>query len=180
MASSSRNDSENTLVPPSKYPGERMGLPQTGPRSVGRFGRRLVAIILDWVIASALITLLTGANYFTLLLASLDAQDAYKLNDSALNLESVQMSNLALTAHQTMVFFLFIALQILGIWILKGSLGHRIMGMYVVDVLGRKLAWWRPIVRTVLLVLVIPALVWDSDQRGFHDKVAGTILLRAK
>ena len=27
-------------------------------------------------------------------------------------------------------------------------------------------------------VIVIPALVWDSDQRGFHDKVAGTVLIR--
>ena len=27
--------------------------------------------------------------------------------------------------------------------------------------------------------LVVPALVWDSDQRGFHDKVAGTVLIRA-
>jgi hypothetical protein len=27
-------------------------------------------------------------------------------------------------------------------------------------------------------VLVLPALVWDSDQRGFHDKVAGTVLIR--
>jgi hypothetical protein len=26
---------------------------------------------------------------------------------------------------------------------------------------------------------VIPVLVWDSDQRGFHDKIAGTVLIRA-
>jgi len=25
---------------------------------------------------------------------------------------------------------------------------------------------------------VIPVLVWDSDQRGFHDKIAGTVLVR--
>jgi hypothetical protein len=34
-------------------------------------------------------------------------------------------------------------------------------------------------VRTLLLCLVIPVLVWDSDQRGFHDKIAGTVLIRA-
>jgi hypothetical protein len=33
-------------------------------------------------------------------------------------------------------------------------------------------------VRTALLMVVVPALVWDSDQRGFHDKVAGTVLIR--
>ena len=43
-------------------------------------------------------------------------------------------------------------------------------------------AWvglWRPIVRTVLLVLVIPAVIWDADQRGLHDKAAGTVLVRS-
>jgi hypothetical protein len=34
-------------------------------------------------------------------------------------------------------------------------------------------------VRSVLLMIVIPALVWDSDHRGFHDKIAGTVLVRA-
>jgi len=25
---------------------------------------------------------------------------------------------------------------------------------------------------------VIPAVIWDADQRGLHDKAAGTVLLR--
>ena len=43
-------------------------------------------------------------------------------------------------------------------------------------------AWvglWRPIIRTVLLVFVIPAVIFDSDQRGLHDLAAGTVLIRA-
>ena len=32
--------------------------------------------------------------------------------------------------------------------------------------------------RTVLLCLVIPAVVWDSDGRGLHDRVAGTAIVR--
>ena len=38
---------------------------------------------------------------------------------------------------------------------------------------------WRPIVRTALLIVVIPAVIWDADQRGLHDKAAGTVLVRA-
>jgi hypothetical protein len=38
---------------------------------------------------------------------------------------------------------------------------------------------WRPIVRTLLLIVVIPAVVWDADQRGLHDKAAGTVLIRS-
>ena len=32
--------------------------------------------------------------------------------------------------------------------------------------------------RTILLCLVVPAVVWDSDGRGLHDRVAGTAIVR--
>jgi uncharacterized RDD family membrane protein YckC len=44
-----------------------------------------------------------------------------------------------------------------------------------------KPAWigvWRPIVRTVLLALFVPALITDRDRRGIHDRLAGTVLVR--
>jgi hypothetical protein len=34
------------------------------------------------------------------------------------------------------------------------------------------------VVRTVLLCLAIPALIWDADLRGLHDRAAGTMLVR--
>jgi hypothetical protein len=30
----------------------------------------------------------------------------------------------------------------------------------------------------VLLCIVIPAVIWDSDQRGMHDRLSGTVLVR--
>jgi hypothetical protein len=51
--------------------------------------------------------------------------------------------------------------------------------MRVVPLAGGWVGLWRPVVRTCCCMLVVPALVWDSDQRGFHDKVAGTVLIRA-
>src|SRR5215212_3158330 len=33
------------------YPGERLGRPADGPRSLASFGRRLVALVVDWVVA---------------------------------------------------------------------------------------------------------------------------------
>jgi uncharacterized RDD family membrane protein YckC len=73
----------------------------------------------------------------------------------------------------------FIALQIVFIPTLGGSLGHRAVGLRVVALAGGWVGIWRPVVRTLLLAIVIPAVVWDSDQRGFHDKVAGTVLIRS-
>ncbi|NLA65553.1 MAG: RDD family protein, partial [Leucobacter sp.] len=70
-------------------------------------------------------------------------------------------------------------MQIIFIPTIGGSLGHRLVGLHVVSIAGGWVGLWRPIVRTLLLVLVIPVLVWDSDQRGFHDKIAGTVLIRS-
>ena len=72
----------------------------------------------------------------------------------------------------------FAVLQVVFIPTIGGSVGHRLLGLRVVALVGGWVGLWRPIVRSVLLTLVIPAIVWDSDQRGFHDKVAGTVLLR--
>jgi hypothetical protein len=36
----------------------------------------------------------------------------------------------------------------------------------------------RGAVRSVLLSLAVPALVWDRDQRGLHDRFVGTVLRR--
>ena len=35
----------------SKFPGERLGLPESGPRSMARAGRRILALCIDWALA---------------------------------------------------------------------------------------------------------------------------------
>lgn len=77
------------------------------------------------------------------------------------------------------ITLVFVVLQIVFIPTLGGGIGHRLAGMRVVPLTGGWVGLWRPIVRSVLLGMVIPALVWDSDQRGFHDKVAGTVVVRS-
>lgn len=44
-------NTDGTTLPPPEWPGQRLGLPEDGPRSVGRLGRRLAAIAIDWGIA---------------------------------------------------------------------------------------------------------------------------------
>jgi uncharacterized RDD family membrane protein YckC len=73
---------------------------------------------------------------------------------------------------------IFAIVQIVFIPTLGGSPGHRLLGLRVQRVTGGWPGLWRPVVRTLLLVLVIPAVIWDGDNRGLHDKAAGTVLLR--
>ena len=126
---------------PSGWPGRRLGLPESGPRSVGRFGRRLATLAIDW--GTAVVISIAFFQY-----------DSW----ATLGVFALAQVVLLLTAN--------------------GSIGHLLLGMRVVPVTGGYLGLWRPFVRTLLLCLVIPAVIWDRDQRGMHDRLAGTVLVR--
>ncbi len=128
-------------------------MPQTGTGSIARPGRRIGALLIDYVAATIIATGFLGYDQF------------------------------ALPAEAGLTMFapmgVFALLQILFIPTAGGSPGHRILGMRVVRLGGGWVGVWRPIVRTLLIVVVIPAVIWDADQRGVHDKVTGLVLIRA-
>ena len=70
------------------------------------------------------------------------------------------------------------ALQVIFITTLSGSLGHLIFGLRLVPLNPAWVGIVKPIIRTILLCVVIPAVIWDTDQRGLHDRLVGTILVR--
>jgi uncharacterized RDD family membrane protein YckC len=45
---------------------------------------------------------------------------------------------------------------------------------------GERLALWRAVVRTALLMLLLPALVVDADGRGLHDRLTDTAVVRER
>jgi uncharacterized RDD family membrane protein YckC len=133
-------------LPPSRWPGERLGLPDQGPLSVGRAGRRMLGLLIDYALAMALA--------FTVFRYTFLDYNGFVVTGT------------------------YVLLQVVFIPTIGGSIGHRLVGLRVIPLAGGWVGPWRPIVRSVLLGLAFPALVWDSDQRGFHDKVAGTVLVR--
>ncbi len=42
---------------------------------------------------------------------------------------------------------------------------------------GERVAVWRAVVRTALLMVLVPALVVDSDGRGLHDRFTATAVI---
>ncbi len=57
--------------------------------------------------------------------------------------------------------------------------GMRLLGLRLAHPqAGQRLALWRAVVRTALLVLLIPALVVDTDGRGLHDRLTSTAVVR--
>ena len=67
-------------------------------------------------------------------------------------------------------------LVLLSLW--GATLGKRLFGLRV-GRLGGPLTPLNVILRTVLLLLVVPAVIWDRDGRGLHDRLAGTVEIRA-
>lgn len=132
--------------------GSRLGLPPAGAGSVASVLQRLLAFLLDLAAG----VLIGGVVVLFL-------PDVSPLQRSLAN-------NVAFAA------------QVVVLQALTGqSMGMRLVGIRV-----RRLREDGPIgvlpalLRTALLALLVPPLVYDRDKRGLHDRAAGTVVVRAR
>ncbi|MEV6262963.1 RDD family protein [Streptomyces sp. NPDC051784] len=72
----------------------------------------------------------------------------------------------------------FLVMSLLTVGTVGSTPGKRILGLRLVAEDGGRLGAARVVLRTVLLVLVIPAIVWDRDSRGLHDRLARAVQVR--
>ncbi|AIA03189.1 hypothetical protein DC74_2689 [Streptomyces noursei] len=128
------------------YRGQQLGLPEEGPGSIARVGRRFGALFIDWALC-----LLVAYG----LLSGGKAQSA---------------SNWALVV--------FAVLSVLTVGTVGCTPGKRLLGLRVVSEGGGRITLPRVVLRTVLLVLVIPAAIWDRDGRGLHDRLSRSVQVR--
>jgi uncharacterized RDD family membrane protein YckC len=126
-------------------------MPQSGPGSLARFGRRLVAVAIDWAICTVIGVAFFGAAW---------GRPAESLGQTFIVPAVFAVENIVLVG--TAGF----------------TIGHRLLGIRVVCLSGASAGPLRAMIRTVLLIAVIPALIWDLDTRGLHDKFAGTVPVR--
>ncbi|WP_116113824.1 RDD family protein [Austwickia chelonae] len=133
---------------PEDYPGQRLGLPQSGPGSIGRLSRRVPALLIDWGLCQLI----------------------------AVGLLEHRIGQGGISSFAPLLVFLLENLLLVGT--LGCTIGHRICGLRVVPLSGTYTGPVRALWRTVLLCLVIPAVVWDRDSRGMHDRWAGTLIIR--
>jgi hypothetical protein len=134
---------------PGDYPGQRLGLPQTGSRSLARMGRRIGALLIDWLIA-------------------------YGLAALGLTLGIVSMATLS-----TAVLIVWFVLGVVSLRLFGFTPGQLAFGLTVVPVDARvHVGIGRAVARGLLIALVVPALVTDSDMRGLQDRVTNTAVVR--
>ncbi|QYC40495.1 RDD family protein [Nonomuraea coxensis DSM 45129] len=128
------------------YPGERLGLPQEGSGSVTGWGRRIVALVIDWMICTWVVVQL---------LLRMNPADA-----------------------PWAVVTVFAVQYLLLVALMGQTFGQRLMGIRVAAMDGGSPRLLPVLVRTVLLCLAVPALIWDRDHRGLHDRVSNTMVVR--
>lgn len=131
------------------YPGERLGLPEEGPGSVAGWGRRLAALAIDWLASMLTAAAFIGTDVWT---------------------------GRGLDQWATMGVFLLEATLLTAL--MGGSFGQLLLRVVVVRVDGKPLNVLQAFLRTLLICLVIPPLVFNRDQRGLHDLAAKTVALR--
>jgi uncharacterized RDD family membrane protein YckC len=136
-------------TPSEHVAGVRLGFPADGPGSVASTGARIGAFIIDAIVANLLagIPYIFGVRYTP-------------------------------NSRTFVVLGAFLLIELLLDASYGQTLGKRILGIRVIRVDGNGLATfpWL-ILRTVLLGALIPAVVWDRDRRGLHDKAAGTVVV---
>jgi uncharacterized RDD family membrane protein YckC len=127
------------------YAGERLGMPPSGPGSVAGFGPRLGALIVDWLICSVIAAAISGHRLF-------------------------QTGGNAFVTPAVLAVEYIVLVSLVGC-----TIGSRLFGFRIVSLNGRRLGVGWVAVRTLLLLLVVPAVVFDRDQRGLHDKAANSV-----
>jgi uncharacterized RDD family membrane protein YckC len=140
------------MTAPQTFRGETLGLPQDGPGSLAPTGARLLAFLVD-AIASGLVAALfvrgSGSDF------------AHRLPGS-------------------WSLIPFAIDYIVGTLVAGRTIGMYLMGLRVVRVS-------RPVPvdpvraagRTALLCLLVPAVIFDRDGRGLHDRLTDTAVVRA-
>jgi len=131
------------------WPGQRLGLPEHGPGSVAGWGRRLLALTIDWFGSLMVVGLFLGTDVWS-------------------GAGAAQWAPLLVFAIER--------------WLLTslsgGSAGQLVTRVRVVRTDGSRLDPGRAMVRTLLLCLVIPPVVYNRDQRGLHDLAVDSVTVR--
>jgi uncharacterized RDD family membrane protein YckC len=137
---------------PQAYRGERLGLPATGQGAIAKTNPRIWAFIVDALAASLVAGLFVSARGAP-----------------------------GTTSHLPGLWswIPFVLDYVVGLLVAGRSLGMYLLKIRVIRVdQDAAIGPGRAIVRTVLLSLLIPALVWDRDGRGMHDRFTDTAVVQ--
>jgi uncharacterized RDD family membrane protein YckC len=113
------------------------------------FGRRVLALLIDWLIAYGLAALGMSLGWWSTAMLS------------------------------TAVLAIWFVLGAVSVRLFSFTPGQLALGLMVVSVDNRQhIGIGRAVVRVVLVALVVPPLFTDSDGRGIQDRLTNTAVVR--
>lgn len=133
-----------------RYPGENLGLPESGPGALASVTRRAGGVLIDWLLCLLIAATLTR---FTNILGS--------------------------TSTATFILWVLLGIIGGIIFARTPGMAILGMGVARLDVPGTTVGIWRGIVRTLLTACLFPAAMVDADGRGIHDRATGTAVIRS-
>ena len=63
-------------------------------------------------------------------------------------------------------------------WLMGASFGQKLVGLRIISIDGKNIKLIQAIVRTFFIILVFPPLLADKENRGLHDKISRTKLIK--
>lgn len=133
---------------PARWPGEKLGLPKTGPGALASVARRSGGVAIDWIICWIVAGFI---HMFT--------------------------SYLGGTATLTLMLFVVLGSVSVAIFARTPGQAVLGMGVARVDKRDQRVGVIRAIARTVFTIFVLPAAMVDTDGRGMHDRATGTAVI---
>ncbi len=134
---------------PGRWPGEKLGLPKSGPGSLASVGRRAAGVAIDWVICWILATVV---HNFTGVLGGVSTM--------------------------TLMFWVILGIVSGWLFARTPGHALLGMGIARIDVGEARVGLWRAALRTIFTAFVLPAALVDADGRGMHDRATGTVVIR--
>lgn len=153
------------------YPGSELGLPAAGRGSVAGWGARIAAFLIDLAIAA-----LAGAAIAAAVGIRPHGRCPAPSPHAPVVCASVAHAEFGINVVQSLAF---VVITVLSLALSGRTFGMRLTGLQVVRLDGRRLGW-SAVVRTVLLVLILPALISDPDRRGWHDRAANAVVVAVR
>ncbi|WP_237221776.1 RDD family protein [Rothia nasimurium] len=132
-----------------EYPGQDMGRPRKGRGAIARPLPRLLAFAVDWYLVEGLFWLLGRFLFPEVNVAVIDVV-------------------------QLVFFWLY---MVVAVGFMGHTVGHFALGMQVQRLDGKPAGWLSALIRQSLVMLLLPVLIMDANQRGLHDQARHTVLV---
>lgn len=133
------------------YPGETLGLPETGRGSLASWRARVAALILDWAASMALAVILFGTGV---------------LNEAGW--------------RSWMILGVFFVESSILTGLAGGSFGQIIARIGVARLNGQPIGLLRAIARQAMICVVLPTIVIGAERRGLNDLALGSVVVNRR